>query len=136
MRQELAKEETPKLWCLLGNCTDDVTCYEKAWEISKHTSARAQRDWGFFYYSKKQVFHHFGLIRFKVILILFVVSRVYTAFSRVVESKQPPRRHLDSPGLLRFGNRRLGDGCLCLSSLLHAQFRSNYVFHNYQFYSS
>ena len=55
VRQELQKEATPKLWCLLGNCTDDVECYQTAWELSKHKSARAQRDWGYYFYRKKQV---------------------------------------------------------------------------------
>lgn len=38
----------------LGDATDDVTCYEKAWELSKRRSHRAQRHWGQYYFSHKQ----------------------------------------------------------------------------------
>ncbi|KAF2884216.1 hypothetical protein ILUMI_21951 [Ignelater luminosus] len=54
IKQELEKNPTVKLWCLLGDATDDVSCYEKAWEMSKKRSSRAQRHWGQFYFSKKQ----------------------------------------------------------------------------------
>jgi len=54
VRQELAKQATPKLWCLLGDCTNDVQCYEMAWNLSKETSARAKRDWAYHLYKKKQ----------------------------------------------------------------------------------
>ncbi|KAL1517088.1 hypothetical protein ABEB36_000897 [Hypothenemus hampei] len=52
--QQLEKKPTIKLWCLLGDATDDVTCYEKAWELSKRRSHRAQRHWGNFLYNRKK----------------------------------------------------------------------------------
>uniref|UniRef100_A0A1Q3EY78 Uncharacterized protein n=1 Tax=Culex tarsalis TaxID=7177 RepID=A0A1Q3EY78_CULTA len=54
VQQEIAKKPTVTLYCLLGDATDDIQCYQKAWEFSKETSARAQRHWGNFYFAKKQ----------------------------------------------------------------------------------
>ncbi|KAG8232676.1 hypothetical protein J437_LFUL009922, partial [Ladona fulva] len=54
IEQQLAAKETVKMWCLLGDAKDDVQCYEKAWELSKHKSARAQRHWGLYFYFKGQ----------------------------------------------------------------------------------
>lgn len=54
IRQELDKKETVKLWCLLGDATDNVDYYEKAWNLSKKKSARAQKHWGLYYFHRKQ----------------------------------------------------------------------------------
>lgn len=39
---------------ITGDATDDVTCYEKAWEMSKRRSHRAQRHWGQYLFLRKQ----------------------------------------------------------------------------------
>lgn len=54
IKDQLEKNPTIKLWCLLGDATDDVSCYEKAWEMSDHRSSRAQRHWGQYYFSRKE----------------------------------------------------------------------------------
>lgn len=56
IRQELDKKETVKLWCLLGDATDNVEYYEKAWNLSNKKSARAQKHWGLYFFHRKQVF--------------------------------------------------------------------------------
>lgn len=53
IREQLKKGETVKLLCSLGDATDDVQCYERAWELSNHKNAQAKRHWGMFYFNKK-----------------------------------------------------------------------------------
>lgn len=52
IQQELDKRPTAKLYCLLGDANDDISCYEKAWEFSKHKSGLAQKHWAMFYFGK------------------------------------------------------------------------------------
>lgn len=54
IQQELDKRPTVKLYCLLGDATDDISCYEKAWEFSKQRSGLAQKHWGIYYFNKKE----------------------------------------------------------------------------------
>lgn len=54
IRQELDKKPTVLLHCLLGDATDDVKCYETAWEFSKHSSAKAQAHWGNYFFARKE----------------------------------------------------------------------------------
>lgn len=54
IQQELEKQPTVKLYCLLGNATDDISCYEKAWEFSKQRSGLAQKHWGIYLFNKKE----------------------------------------------------------------------------------
>jgi len=43
IRARLAIAPEPMLWCLLGDCTRDISHYDTAWELSKHRYPRAQR---------------------------------------------------------------------------------------------
>lgn len=54
VRKLLEQEETAHLYCLLGDATQDPQHFEKAWEISNHSSARAQRSLGLMHYHKKE----------------------------------------------------------------------------------
>ncbi|KAI5641769.1 tetratricopeptide repeat protein 27 [Phthorimaea operculella] len=54
IQQQIDIAPTVKLYCLLGDATDDEACYEKAWEFSNHRSSRAQRHWGNFLYEHKK----------------------------------------------------------------------------------
>jgi hypothetical protein len=46
VRKQLELKETPLLWCVLGDLTNDDECYRKSWELSEHHFARAERSLG------------------------------------------------------------------------------------------
>lgn len=46
------RPEDPRLWCALGDVTLNEECYAKAWEVSGHRFARAQRSLGQSAYNK------------------------------------------------------------------------------------
>lgn len=52
IRQELEKQPTALLYCLLGDAIDDPQCYEQAWIHSKQTSGKAQAYWGNYFYRR------------------------------------------------------------------------------------
>lgn len=52
--QELDKQETPYLYCLLGDATDNIEYYEKSWSLSKGRFARAKKSIGTYHYMRKQ----------------------------------------------------------------------------------
>ncbi|KAK5642026.1 hypothetical protein RI129_008193 [Pyrocoelia pectoralis] len=54
IKERLEANPSVKLWCLLGDATDDINCYETAWELSRHCSSRAQRHWAEHLYYRKQ----------------------------------------------------------------------------------
>ena len=40
---------SPRLWCILGDLDQDPSCWQRAWDISNHRYARAQRTLGEYY---------------------------------------------------------------------------------------
>ena len=50
-------ENDPKLvnlWVLYGDLKENPAFYEKAWDVSDHKSALAQKKWGYYYYDRKE----------------------------------------------------------------------------------
>eukprot|EP00092_Neocalanus_flemingeri_P007724 GFUD01008340.1.p1 GENE.GFUD01008340.1~~GFUD01008340.1.p1 ORF type:complete len:833 (+),score=293.69 GFUD01008340.1:93-2591(+) len=54
IQKRLDEKETPRLWCLLGDATDDLSCYHKALELSGDKNARAWRSLGMHHYTRKE----------------------------------------------------------------------------------
>lgn len=55
LRAELEKKgDNVRIWCLLGDATNDESCYEKAWQLSGNRSWLALKHWGLYYFNKKE----------------------------------------------------------------------------------
>ena len=54
IRQQLETRETPLLYCMLGDATDDLEHYNKALEMTEGRSARAHRALGMHHYFRKE----------------------------------------------------------------------------------
>ncbi|XP_077297807.1 tetratricopeptide repeat protein 27 [Arctopsyche grandis] len=54
IQQQIDIKPTVKLYCLLGDATDNVKLYERAWDFSQRKSSRAQRHWGNYLFSNKK----------------------------------------------------------------------------------
>lgn len=52
--EEQGNDPSPYLLCLMGDATGDLAFYEKSWQLSKNTFARAQRTLGRAYFMKKE----------------------------------------------------------------------------------
>ncbi len=46
--------ENPKLWCIRGDLRNDLSCYERAWEVSGQRYSRAQRSIGKYWFKKQE----------------------------------------------------------------------------------
>ena len=71
IRDQLKKGETVKLWILLGDATDNTEFYEKAWLLSNKRSARAQRQWGYYYFVRKDVSHIYRQLSGRIVIGTF-----------------------------------------------------------------
>ncbi|KAL8739696.1 MAG: hypothetical protein Q9190_007526, partial [Brigantiaea leucoxantha] len=47
--------DAPRLFCILGDLEKSPSAYERAWKISKHRYARAQRSLGKYYFARKDL---------------------------------------------------------------------------------
>jgi len=54
IQARLNEKETPRMWCLLGDATDDLSCYHKALKLSGDKNARAYRSLAMHHYSRKE----------------------------------------------------------------------------------
>ncbi|KAH8740281.1 hypothetical protein FG386_001556 [Cryptosporidium ryanae] len=54
VEKQLKIRETPRLYCSLGDLTQNIEYYEKSWNLSRFRFARAQRSLGNYYFKKNE----------------------------------------------------------------------------------
>lgn len=112
IRQELEKEATPYLYCLLGDVTDDIQNYELAWNLSKGRFARAKKSIGTHYYTRKE--YEKAIENYKEahiaspsnLSILSFLAYCYLLTDRYEEAAQSYRKitYLDDDSFLAWNN--------------------------------
>ncbi len=55
IREQLKIKETPELLCSLGEVTDELEYFQRAWILSKERNGRAQRLMGKYYFNRGNV---------------------------------------------------------------------------------
>ncbi len=71
IREQLKIKETPDLLCSLGEVTDELEYFQRAWILSKERNGRAQRLMGKYYFNRGNVKIQIGVFH-KIIFINLV----------------------------------------------------------------